>query len=97
MLILLFTVRASLPFKDILLENLKPKEEQDWTSVAGCSVPLEDLTTFVTPSRDRIPDINGMPTPYLNGLFDEIAKDCPYVLEATLGDNKRVPLPVYFL
>lgn len=83
-------------FKDILLENLKPKEEQDWTSVAGCSVPLEDLSTFVTPSRDRIPDINGMPTPYLNGLFDEIAKDCPYVLEATLETTRGCPYQCTF-
>ena len=68
---------GEITFKEILLENIKQKP--DFKTVAGCSVKNEDLTTFVTEARPRIKNLNEMPTPYLNGLFDELAKDCPFV------------------
>tara|TARA_R110002074_G_scaffold251741_1_gene423282 strand:+ start:2787 stop:4784 length:1998 start_codon:yes stop_codon:yes gene_type:complete len=76
-------------FKDLLLEYIK--EEPDWNSVAGCSVKQSDLTTFVTPTRERIQDLNSMPSPYLNGLFDEIAKSTPYILESTIETTRGCP------
>ena len=87
---------GELTFKDILLEKLKPEAERDWKSVAGCSIPEKDLSTFVTPLRPRIQDLNGMPSPYLNGLFDQLVEDCPYVLEATLETTRGCPYQCTF-
>ena len=85
---------GELTFKDVLLEKLK--EKQDWKSIAGCSVPLEDMSTFVTPPRARIQDLNSMPSPYLNGLFDELIEDCPYVLESTIETTRGCPYQCTF-
>jgi len=87
---------GELTFKDVLLEKLKSESERDWKSVEGCSVPEEDLKTFVTPPRARIQDLNGMPSPYLNGLFDQLVEGCPYVLEATLETTRGCPYQCTF-
>jgi len=85
---------GEITFKDILIENLK--EEPDWTTVAGCSVKQEDLSTFVTGERARIQDLNGMPSPYLNGLFDPIAAETPYILESTIETTRGCPYQCTF-
>jgi len=38
---------GEIAFEEILVEALK--DEPDWKSVPGCSVPNEDLSTYVTP------------------------------------------------
>ena len=81
-------------FKEILLEGLK--EEPDWKSIAGCSVKNLDLSTFVTPARPRIDDLDAMPSPYLNGLFDLIVEDCPYIIETTIETTRGCPYSCTF-
>ena len=85
---------GEITFKEILLENLKQKP--DFKTVAGCSVKNEDLTTFVTKDRPRIKNLNEMPSPYLNGLFSDLAKDCPFVLESTIETTRGCPYSCTF-
>jgi len=87
---------GEIAFNDVLLEALK--DEPDWKSITGCSIPNDDLTTFVTPSRPRIDDIDKMPSPYLNGLFDELVAKCDhdYVLETTIETTRGCPYACTF-
>ena len=85
---------GELTFKDILLEGLK--DNPDWKSVPGCSIKNPDLSTFVTPPRPRIQSIDEMPSPYLNGLFDTIVEDCPYIIETTIETTRGCPYSCTF-
>ena len=85
---------GEITFKDLLLEGIK--ETPDWNSVAGCSVKQSDLSTLVTAPRPRIVDLDGMPSPYLNGLFDTIVEDCPYVIETTIETTRGCPYQCTF-
>ena len=85
---------GEITFREILLENLK--QDPDFKTVAGCSIKNEDLTTFVTEGRPRIKNLNEMPTPYLNGLFDGLAKDCPFILESTIETTRGCPYSCTF-
>tara|TARA_R110001599_G_scaffold105759_4_gene266983 strand:- start:4446 stop:6377 length:1932 start_codon:yes stop_codon:yes gene_type:complete len=76
-------------FAEILLENIK--EDPDFKSVSGCSIKNHDLSTFVTPPRARIKDIDSMPSPYLDGSFDRLAAKCEYDMEATIETTRGCP------
>ena len=52
---------------------------------------LEDLDTVTNEPQARISDLTSMPSPYLNGLFDSLIKDCPYDLEATIETTRGCP------
>ena len=54
------------------------------------------LDTFITPPRKRINHLAEMPSPYLNGLFDKIIKDCKYDLEATIETTRGCPFGCTF-
>ena len=41
---------------------------------------IDLLDTYVTKPRPRIDHLAQMPSPYLNGLFDDLVKDCKYEL-----------------
>tara|TARA_B100002019_G_scaffold135269_1_gene116620 strand:- start:16437 stop:18449 length:2013 start_codon:yes stop_codon:yes gene_type:complete len=49
------------------------------------------LDTFTTKPRARIKSIASMPSPYLDGLFDRLIKDCNYDLEATFETTRGCP------
>lgn len=49
------------------------------------------LDTFTTSPRARINNLAEMPSPYLDGLFDRIVKDCSYELEATFETTRGCP------
>ncbi len=51
----------------------------------------KNLDTFVTAPQQRIADLASMPSPYLDGLFDELIKDCVYDLEATIETTRGCP------
>ena len=55
-----------------------------------------EFDTYVTLPRPRIQDLSSMPSPYLNGLFDELIKDCPYKLEATIETTRGCPYQCTF-
>ena len=81
---------GELTFKDILLENLK--ENKDFTKVKGCSVKLKNNETFTTEPRERITDINLMPSPYLDGTFNRIVKsNIDYKFEAVVESVRGCP------
>tara|TARA_X000000950_G_scaffold288997_1_gene408989 strand:+ start:1379 stop:3457 length:2079 start_codon:yes stop_codon:yes gene_type:complete len=54
------------------------------------------LETYTTDPRPRIDHLALMPSPYLNGLFDEIIKDCKYDLEATIETTRGCPFGCTF-
>ena len=54
------------------------------------------LDTYTTDPRPRIDHLALMPSPYLNGLFDEIIKDCEYDLEATIETTRGCPFGCTF-
>ena len=56
----------------------------------------DNLATYSTPPRPRISDLSLMPSPYLNGLFDELIKGCPYDLEATIETTRGCPYQCTF-
>jgi len=85
---------GEISFREILVENLK--ENPDFTKITGCSVKNDDLTTFITPPRERIKDLNSMPSPYLTGLFDPIAEETPYILESTIETTRGCPYQCTF-
>ena len=85
---------GEMAFEDILVENLK--DSPDWKSITGCSVQDDSLETFVTEPRPRIASIDDMPSPYFNGLFDELIEDCPYVLETTIETSRGCPFQCTF-
>ena len=51
----------------------------------------KDQDTFVTAPQERIDDLASMPSPYLDGLFDELIKDCEYNLEGTIETTRGCP------
>ena len=82
---------GEITFKEILLENLK--EKPDFKNVLGCSVRESDLSAHITLPRPRIKDIDGMPSPYLDGLFDSLIKikDHTYEFEGTIESVRGCP------
>ncbi len=54
------------------------------------------LDTFLTKPRPRIDHLAQMPSPYLNGLFDMLVKDCPYELEGTIETTRGCPFSCTF-
>ena len=70
--------------KNIVKESLRLEAEVEIKNATP-------LSTYVTLPRPRIKDLASMPSPYLNGLFDELIKDCPYKLEATIETTRGCP------
>lgn len=86
---------GELTFEDILLRYLKDK---DWTKVNGITInpPLGKLIS--TPPRERVKDIDSMPSPYLDGLFDDLVKikDHDYLFEGTIESVRGCPFQCTF-
>ncbi len=87
---------GEITFKEILLENLK--EPPDFKNVLGCSVRESNLSAHTTLSRPRIKDIDSLPSPYLDGLFDELIKnkDHDYKFEACIESVRGCPYQCTF-
>jgi len=86
---------GELTFEDILLRYLIDK---DWTKVNGITInpPLGKLIS--TPPRERLKDIDSMPSPYLDGLFDDLVKikDHEYAFEGTIESVRGCPYQCTF-
>tara|TARA_B110000027_G_scaffold134239_1_gene165856 strand:+ start:330 stop:2405 length:2076 start_codon:yes stop_codon:yes gene_type:complete len=54
------------------------------------------LDTYVTKPRPRIDHLAQMPSPYLNGLFDDLIIECKYELEATIETTRGCPFGCTF-
>ena len=82
---------GEITFKEILLENLK--EKPDFKNVLGCSVRESDLSAHITLPRPRIKDIDSMPSPMLDGLFNKLikTKNHSYKFEGTIESVRGCP------
>ena len=102
--ILLENLKEEPQWKDVsgcsLPMRLVPQNERSTHRVVKAGLKLVDtkivdnvyiLDTYVSPPRQRIENLSSMPSPYLNGLFDELAKTCPYELEATIETTRGCP------
>ena len=49
------------------------------------------LDTYTNLPRPRIKDLASMPSPYLDGVFDNLVKDCDHQLEATFETTRGCP------
>ena len=47
--------------------------------------------TYTAPPRPRIENLSAMPSPYLDGLFDNLIEGCEYELEATFETTRGCP------
>ena len=71
--------------KNRIIENgLKVKEEFE-------NLNYHPQDTYTTLPRPRIPDLASMPSPYLDGLFDKLVRDCEHNLEATFETTRGCP------
>ena len=62
---------GELTFEQILLENLK---EKDWSKVTGITYQTNNYKFVTTLSTPRITDIDSMPSPYLDGTFNNLVE-----------------------
>jgi len=61
--------------RELLVELLEDKP--DLSKILGISYKNDDLTTSINLQRDRIKDLNSMPSPYLDGTFDKLYDTMP--------------------
>lgn len=86
---------GEITISEVLLENLK--ENKNFKTIPGLIVREEDNTFCVTPIRERIKEIVNMPSPYLDGTFDEILeKDKESNFHATIETTRGCPFHCSF-
>lgn len=85
---------GEITFKEILLENLNKKP--NFKNISGITINGDKFIT--TSSRPRIKDIDSMPSPYLDGLFDSLIKikDHTYEFEGTIESVRGCPYQCTF-
>lgn len=75
-------------FAELLLEFLK--EAKCFKKVNGISIRAVDGRCHRTPKRDRVVDVNVLPSPYLSGVFDYLVK-LPYEWNACQETHRGCP------
>lgn len=61
----------------IFLEILEHFPECEWINIRGVSYIDKDLTFVKTAPVQRMKDLEQLPSPFLNGIFDQLIKDNP--------------------
>jgi radical SAM superfamily enzyme YgiQ (UPF0313 family) len=86
---------GELSFYDILMEALKDSPE--YSKVPGLSINAHGKV-FKTPPRPRVKDIAEMPSPYLDGLFDELVanNDSGLAFNANIESARGCPFSCAF-
>ena len=87
---------GELTFEEILLETLKDKP--DYITIEGCSI-INKNSYITTLSRQRITDLRESPSPYLDGLFDDIYekyKKEGFIFSAVLESARGCPYSCTF-
>lgn len=79
---------GEITFSDILKEYLK--DIPDYNSLKGLTFNSRDGNIKPWTKRERIKDINIIPSPYLSGIFDEIIK-MPYNFQPMWETNRGCP------
>ena len=80
---------GELTFENILIESLKDKP--NYKNVEGISTK-----GFITNDRQRIKDIDSMPSPYLDGLFDKLTLSSDETFEAPIESVRGCPYQCTF-
>lgn len=80
-------------FKDILLERLNPVP--DYHKVKGLTVKIEGNDSHKTGPRDRIGNLDEIPSPYLEGVFDRLL-DLPYEFHPSFESDRGCPFSCSF-
>jgi radical SAM superfamily enzyme YgiQ (UPF0313 family) len=80
-------------FYEILLEYLRAAP--DYTRVPGLSVRVEGNRCHKTPPRDRVSKLAELVSPYLTGIFDDLAK-LPYSWNASQETHRGCPYECTF-
>lgn len=83
---------GEITFSEILLERLK--ENPDYTKIKGISLNLNGKT-IQTEFRERIDDLDIIPSPYVAGIFDELMKQ-PYDFHASQETSRGCPYQCSF-
>jgi len=80
-------------FADILRARMSA--EADYTRIPGLSVRGADGASIRTPARERVLDLDTLPSPYLDGTFDELIGQ-PYKWSASHETNRGCPYSCTF-
>lgn len=80
-------------FAEFLLEFLK--EAKCFKKVNGISIRTVDNRCHRTPKRDRVVDVNVLPSPYLSGIFDHLIK-LPYEWNVSQETHRGCPYQCSF-
>tara|TARA_B100000073_G_C23728161_1_gene569902 strand:+ start:473 stop:2434 length:1962 start_codon:yes stop_codon:yes gene_type:complete len=83
-------------FEEILIEHLN--ENPDYTHIEGCTINHKTSHT-ITPPRARIVDLGESPSPYLNGIFDDVYKkykDMDFMFSAVIESARGCPYACTF-
>jgi len=80
-------------FSDVLIESLNGTP--DYTKINGLSVGMADGVCFQTPPSERLVDLENIPSPYLNGVFDSLM-DGPYDFHASQETHRGCPYSCAF-
>ena len=84
---------GELVFSEILLEYISPSP--DYSQIPGLSVKVGVAQTLKTPSRERTLELSVLPSPYLDGVFDELLKN-PYDFHASQETHRGCPYSCTF-
>jgi len=84
---------GELSFKEILIQNLG---EKDWSKISGISYN-DNQRRIKTSKSTRIRDLDVLPSPYTEGLFDGyVKKYSDFTLNAILETNRGCPYKCTF-
>jgi len=79
---------GEITISELLQENLK--KLPDFKKIKGCIINQSKDIPYVTEIRDRISDIDSMPSPYLDGSFDNLLTD-NFNYTATIETTRGCP------
>lgn len=90
---LLVHYEGEVGFSEILLESLN--DLPDYTRLNGLSVRLGDNRCHQTLARERLTNLDGLPSPYLAGIFDPLM-EAPYDFHASQETHRGCPYACTF-
>lgn len=86
---------GELTISEILVENLK--ENKNFKEIPGLVLREKNNNFYITPFRERIGNINIMPSPYLDGTFDDILlENKQFGFTATIETTRGCPFHCAF-
>jgi radical SAM superfamily enzyme YgiQ (UPF0313 family) len=90
---LLVHYEGEVTFSEILLEYLI--ESPDYTRVKGISVRVDENRCYQTPNREKLTNLEELPSPYLAGTLDNLLT-APYSFQASQETHRGCPYSCTF-